>query len=99
MSTFFKTLTTSNTPTQITGIATQFTTATFFAYSGFTISGAPMNNAQTMYLGVETGRACITLPSGGYFNWSLQAKNSKDDFSNFYMNGSAGDGIYVVYYK
>lgn len=98
MPTLHKVLTAANTPTQITGASVGFTSATFWGYSGRNAQGLELNNTSNVYLGVKSGEMIVTLSSGSYFNWNLVPRNQKDDLSNFWVQGTQGDGVYVVYY-
>lgn len=98
MNTIFKTITSQDVPLQLTGDSIRFSSATFWGYSGFSISGIPFNNVSTVYLGLESGRMIVQLTSGSYFNWTTQAKYSADDLSNFWVNGRLNDAVYIVYY-
>jgi hypothetical protein len=98
MNTILKNLSASNTHTNLTGTNILFTSAVFFGYSGFSAQGLPLNNTSNIYLGIESGRACVTLTSGASFNWTLQGKISRESLSNFWINGTQNDGVYVVYY-
>lgn len=86
----------SNTPQPITGSTSRFSTAIMWGYKGFT-TGAPQDNTNTIYIGLESGRLPIAVATGSYFNWSLQP-SLREVVNNFWIRGASGDGVYIVSY-
>lgn len=98
MHTLLKAITATNAPFRVTGDRTQFTSATFFPIKSFGSDGLPSYNTNLTYIGLESGRMHVTVPTGSFFNWTLQPKMNAEDLSNFWVNGTNGDGMYVVWY-
>ncbi len=89
----------SNTPQNFISGATIFSNATFWGYSGFNISGVPQNNAGTVYISPNSGQMAISITAGSFATWALDPKTQKDDLSNYYIYGAAGDGVYAIWYR
>ena len=97
MAYLFKTIT-SSAPVQVTGDNTFCSYATFFAYSGF-IGGVPQPNVGTLYLCTESTRFPVVISkSGNYVFNAPKYQNTKDLLQNFWVSGTAGDGVYVWFY-
>lgn len=98
MNTLLKTLATGNTPTQITGASISFSSAVFFGIKNFSTSGYPTNNAGPIYIGRNSGEFPITISTGGYLNYNLTPPRQKENLNNFWIQGTASDALYVIYY-
>lgn len=97
MQTFLKIISATDTAERITttGGVHQFNSAVFFGYNNFN-NGKPVNNTSGVYLGIKTTEQPIFINSGGAnFSWNLQHK-SRQDLSNWYIQGNAGDGVYII---
>lgn len=77
----------------------RFSTATIFAYRGFT-AGVPTHNTGTIYAGFSSTELPITITSGANFNWELAPEkyDSFEFFNKMWFQGSSGDGFYAIYY-
>ncbi len=82
---------------KITGTHYIFNSAVFMPISGFTAAGLPMYNNSTVYIGVESGRYAYALTTGQNISWALETKE-KDSIANFWIYGTAPNGVYVQLY-
>ena len=87
----------SNVPQQVATTPTLFRTATFFGYSGFNANGTPKNNAATVYIGINSGECAMPAAAGGTFAYNIQTTPERDKLGNYWYQGTAGDGLYIIY--
>ncbi len=83
-------------PQRITGSFTPFRNATFFGVSGFTGS-VPVNNTSNAYIGISSGECIMLAAPGASFAYTIPTLQERDNLGNWWVNGRANDGIYIIY--
>ena len=83
---------------QFTGVNTLFREANFYGYSGFTASGSPINNKQTVYFGFNSGALPFSVAPGASFTYDLYTVQERESLENLWFMGVALDGLYVVWH-
>ncbi len=99
MATLTYNLSSANIPTRITGELSSklFSTASFWGLKSFNISGIPINNLSTVYLGLNSGETFIPLTTGASYTYTLPA-SKYETLSNFWVNGNTGNSLYINFY-
>lgn len=97
MPTLHKIISATNVVEQIctTGGLYSFNYAKFFAFTGF-VNTLPVNNRSGVYIGENTTELPIVLTSGLSYEVGPLQHKSKDDLSNYYIRGNAGDAVYII---
>lgn len=94
---FLNNLTGTNTPQPITGANIRFVNATFFGYKNFN-TGISNNNSGPIILGKTPAALPFQVNTGANFNLNLGGTRSVEDLTNFWFQGTSGDGVYVIAY-
>lgn len=69
---------------------------TAFGYSGF-LSGIPVNNVSSSYVGYETGRLIYSIDAGSYASIEMPI-GKHDNLINLWARGTSGDSIFITYF-
>lgn len=98
MSEYLFTTITGALPQKLTNTSNLITEATFYGFSGF-LSGMGRNNTATVYVGLESGRLPIQVATGlsAAFRIDTPDHTLKEDLSNFWIKGTSGNALYVIY--
>ena len=80
----------TNTPSTI------FNKATFWGYSSV-VSGIPVTNASTIYVGNSPNFLSMGVTKNSYFNLESPGRK-KEDLYNLFYGGASGDGVHYVGY-
>lgn len=74
-----------------------FFSAVMFGYKTF-VNGVPTANSSGLYVGFNgPDQLPIIIPTGSFFNYEPPIAY-KDRFSNVWINGASGDGIFMMAY-
>ncbi len=82
-------------PQRITG-TNKFTSAVFYGFKGFDVSGVFTRNASGIYLGFNSGEMTTFIASGANYVFPLTPK--AESLNNIWFSSQSGDGIFIQYY-
>jgi hypothetical protein len=91
------TITTPNTPQQLTTNSRSFQMATFYGFKALASNGTGVNNVSGLWLGPTSGASVNYIIPGDVLNYTLPYNNI-ENISNFYMVGAVGDGVVAILY-
>jgi len=89
------TLSNTNIGQQIGSQGQVFGAIQFYGYSGFNITGVPVVNQNSIYLGPISGHYPIEVPAGSSVGLTMPNK-FKEGLKNYFAIGSSGDGLYYI---
>lgn len=72
----------------------------FWGYSGFDAAGFPKKNTSSVYVGLKSGEYPIEVLASGSatVNTPFAMAPIRENLSNFWIKGTAPNGVYVLYY-
>jgi len=86
-----------NTPQRLTSNPQNFQMATFYGYRALGSNGTGINNNSGIWLGPSSGLSVNYLIPGDVLTYTLPY-GFREDISNFFVVGSAGDGFLAMLY-